>query len=529
MPGLFKPAAPTPEQRRRHDRHRPAVVLAVLAVLAAYAYLFTAAPAQLGLPAPGALARRAGLHAPEIFRPDGQVACALDVFLGGRPGSADRERLALLGCAALVFVLAYFAPVARKRPVLVCGSLGTLAILYGPATAAGLLLAHGASYLAFHPVGRARRWLAGRPRAARALRTLVAQSALLTVGASAVVEGAIHRTWDPPVFLLLFFWQWERLILYHVDLQDGAVPERVPFATYLSVFLTPGAIPTWNWGVTIGQGYAYCESGFLAEDKNRLALAGLRLWGLALLYLTLSGWATERLVALFTGLGIPVHEARTANLVAHFSAGGAATTATVLATTFLDLLRWLMLWGGIVHFKVGLWRVCGYRTDPYFDRPWMATNLVAFWARFTFHYREFLARAFYYPVFFRCFRRARRLRILAATLAATTVGNLIWGHVTERLYYRGLELRHALAALRTWPYFLLLGLGITATELFLLRRRQHARRPWTPGLGLLGDVAAAYATMQLYALITIFARPAPASTLGDLARLFLLGLGIGAR
>ena len=183
-----------------------------------------------------------------------------------------------------------------------------------------------------------------------------------------------------------------------------------------------------------------------------------------------------------------------------------------------------MLWGGVVHFKAGLWRVCGYRMDAYFDKPWLATNLVNFWARFTFHYREFLARAFYYPVFFRFFKKRLKLRILAATLAAATFGNLVWGHVTEGLFYRGMAWANLVQVLRAWPYFALLGLGIGGTELYLLARKRR-RKPWTLGPRLVGDVLAAYCTLQFYGLITLFARPAPQSTPWTLLKLFLVAFG----
>jgi hypothetical protein len=200
---------------------------------------------------------------------------------------------------------------------------------------------------------------------------------------------------------------------------------------------------------------------------------------------------------------------------------------SVLLTALLDVVRWLALWGGIVHFKVGLWRVCGFRVDPYFDRPWLATNLVAFWARFTFHYREFLVRAFYYPVFFRFFRKRLALRVTVATMASVALGNLVWGHVSEGLFYRGLSWRSVARVLDAWPYFFLLGVGITATELYLLRKKKAPRRrPWTGGARVALDVAAAYATLQFYGLITIFARPVPGSTLGMRARLFLAALGL---
>jgi hypothetical protein len=102
--------------------------------------------------------------------------------------------------------------------------------------------------------------------------------------------------------------------------------------------------------------------------------------------------------------------------------------------------------------------------------------------------------------------------------------------VSERLFYRGLAWRNVTYVLGTWPYFVLLGVGISVTELYLLRKRARRRRaPWTGGWRIVGDVAAAYATLQFYGLITIFARPTPGTSMGSLARLALAAFGIDAR
>ena len=163
---------------------------------------------------------------------------------------------------------------------------------------------------------------------------------------------------------------------------------------------------------------------------------------------------------------------------------------------------------------------------PYINRPWASTNLVTLWSRFTYHYREFLVRAFYYPVFFRFFKNRPYLRVFTATMAAAAVGNLVWGHVTERLYYRGMEWENLVYVLGTWPYFALLGLGISFTQLYLMWRKR-VRKPWTLDRWLITDVIATYLTLQYFALIHIFARPASGSGIEDLARLFVRAFGFG--
>ena len=180
----------------------------------------------------------------------------------------------------------------------------------------------------------------------------------------------------------------------------------------------------------------------------------------------------------------------------------------------------------MLHAKVGLWRICGYRVDPYFDKPWLATNLVVFWTRYTYHYREYMVRAFYYPIFFRFFRKNRWLRIVFATMMAAGLCNMIYGHLTEEMFYGGTLFRNFFAVFRTWPYYLFLGGAISLTEVYLLKRGHHRRRPWSRGPRIALDVLAVYCTVQFYAMIHIFMFPTEDSTVWDLFRLFLRGFGI---
>ncbi|HEB77042.1 MAG TPA: hypothetical protein ENI90_00760 [Methylothermaceae bacterium] len=571
MPGLLRNVPVSDDQRRANDRHNLWVVAAVLVLLFLYLYLFTYAADWFDWPRPRELARDWGVNIAHVFDGDGNVDSVLNITLTQRFDHNDDERLVLFLLLAGAFLSAYFLPLPAKQPALIVWTGLAVLILYGFRATAGLLWCQLWVYLILHP-----RWekygalilgcgllgyfavlapLAGsdwavagfllalsclgaylgyrflflpllrRPAAAAMLRTAAVQSAILTVGLGALVEGWQGRSWSLPLGVLLFFWQWERLIMYHVDYKDGQVPQEIPLWRFLAVFWNPGVLPNWNWGVTIGQGYAYVHNNFLCEDKNKLVLDGVKILLIALLYLLFWNWVRHLLVDFFTGLGVPVYRAFTREMVRHFMRGEEIGTASVLATTFLDLTRWTMLWAGVVHFKVGIWRICGYRMDPYINKPWLATDLATFWSRFTFHYREFLVRAFYYPVFFRCFRKRPYLRVFVATMAAAAFGNLVWGHVTERLYYRGLEWEHVVYVLGTWPYFVLLGIGIALSQIYLLKFRRR-RRPWTLDRWLWKDVLAAYCMLQFYALIHIFARPAAGSTTWDLTRLFLRGFGI---
>lgn len=568
MPGLLTHAPLSAAEQRAHDNHRPLVVVAVLAVLAVYTYLFTHIAEPLGIPYPQELVAGLGGQIDHVFDSDRNVDSNIQVLMTQRYRSNDDERLVLLAAIAVAFLSAYFLPLRYKQPALVFWTVVAILLLYGPRATSGLLCAHLLVYTVFHPGHRYRFLLSALvgvavysgflhdfedrtvylipavgapllavllyryavlpllqdPRAAAVLRSLIIHSALLAIGTSLVVEALRGDGWSVPLGLLLFFWQWARLVMYHIDYKDGLVPEAAGLGQYLPVFFNPGVLPNWNWGVTIPQGYAYIQNNFLCEDKNRLVMAGVKLLCIALVYLVFWNWIRYFLVDVFSALGIEVYNSRTRTMVHEFVRGAEVTTPSVLATTLLDLIRFMMFFAGVVHFKVGIWRICGYRIDPYYNKPWLATDLMTFWTRFAYHYREFLVRAFYYPAFFRYVRLNRNLRIFIASMAAAGLGNLIW-HITERTFFNDLEWDEVSYMLGTWPYFFFLGLGIAVSQIYLMRRKRR-RKPWSRDWWLIKDVVAVYLVLQYFAIIHIFIRPVPDSSVGDLFQLFLIGFGI---
>ncbi|QPJ65165.1 MAG: hypothetical protein G3M78_07085 [Candidatus Nitrohelix vancouverensis] len=568
MAGLLGAAPVSRETQLANDRHSPALVVLVLAFLCVYIYLFTQAADEIGAPLPKAVADAVGWHPEKVFDDD-NVSSELYVPMTWLYDNDD-ERFVLFVGVAIAFLLVYFLPLDLKRPSLVISFCVIVSILYGLRGIAGLAASHAIVYLVLHPARGLRVWLAGwpgflgylalgtyealsvwailiavtcgvasavlyrylliraldAPRLAPCLRVVATQSAMIVALGGAVWEGLSGQTFELALGVLLFFWHWERLLLYYVDYKDGQIPADISFWSYLSVFMAPGQIGNWNWGVTIGQGYAYCQNNFYCEDKNRLIVDGLRLWALSITYLVLAQWGVYLLLAVLQDLGFVVFS-RNRQMTCHFIFDGQVTTSTVLLTSLMDLLRWTAIWGGVVHFKVGLWRICGYRIDPYFNYPWLSTNMVALWSRFTFHYREFLVKVFYYPVFFRCFRTRPYLRIACATFAAAGVGNMVWGHLSEAVFYKGVAWGNIAGALRQWPYFVLLSLGITVAQFWLMRKKRDSRKPWTFDRRIVLDAFAAYVTLQFYALIHVFYHYCQEGTTAQHFKLFLIGFGIG--
>jgi hypothetical protein len=568
LPALLTSSAVTDERRRQNDRHSHVVVIATLALLCLYMYLFTSLADVIGAPQPQELAEYIHITSPYIFDSDQNVGTQLGVHYSPVFEHTDDSLLVLLLVVAIAFLCAYYLPLRYKQGSLALWSLIAIGILYGYRAAAALLLAHLLVYLIFHPARKQGLWvsalagftgywalLAGsgaagkyilfalalpllavgiyrysitpllrHERAAAVLRTLVIHAAVLTICLNLVIDVAGGTGILVPTGVMLFFFQWARLVMYHIDYQDGLVPKTLSLDRYLAVFLSPGVLSTWAWAVTIPQGYAYINNRFLCEDKNRIVLAGLKLLGIALLYLVFWFWAVRHLEQLLTGYGLEIYQMSIRTMIHSFTLGEEISTLSVLLTTLLDLVETILVFAGVVHFKVAVWRICGYNIEPYLNKPWLATNLMNLWTRYAYYYREFLVRAFYYPVFFRLSRLHPSIRILVASLAAAGLGNLIM-HLLKQNMQHGMYVHNVSYVLATWPYFLLLGLGIGVSMMFM-RRRKRQRKPWTHDRWFPVDLVAAYITIQYFALIHIFARPTEASTIEDMLVLFMLGLGI---
>lgn len=561
LPGARRSA----EQIAANDRHHGWDVVLVVVVLLVYCWCYTHLAAWLGVATPVDVVNALGLDLPRVIDDDGNFDSKLHVsFLRTR---VDDGRLvvfaALLGC----FLTTYFSPLRHKAKAAVLWFMPAFALLYGGTAALQLIAGHLTIWLVFHAsnprsgavaavLGGVVAWLvlgapalwhvpvlavagglawlgfrAARPvfvgdgAAARWIRGVLVQSCMLVIAALCVRSGVTGEVWRLPMGLLFFLFQWARLMVYHADFRDGQVPRDLAVSEYLQLFLTPVTIANVGYAPYLGQGYAYLQGRWLTQEKRALVRSGVRLWCLALVYMLFA----EQVIAWFIAgvdrvFGVRVF-AFTSELVREHLSGRRVSTPTVLLSTLVDQARIFLIYGGVTHFRVGAWRVMGYAVDTQYDRPWLATNLASLWGRFAFHFREFLVRVFYYPVFLKVFRRRPLLRIFFATMVATVVGNLVWGHVPPKTITAP-KWEHLALILSTWPYFVLLGLGISLTQMWLASR-PRTRRPWTRDRLLVLDVVCAYLTLQYFALIHVFIRPQPGGTLMDYVRLVLIGVGIG--
>lgn len=117
------------------------------------------------------------------------------------------------------------------------------------------------------------------------------------------------------------------------------------------------------------------------------------------------------------------------------------------------------------------------------------------------------------------------LRIFASTFFATCIGNYTWGHIPEILLTKTLETKNLIFILPRWPYYVLLGFGVSLTQIYLLKKK-NKRKPWTKDWYFFLDLLFMYFTIQFFSLIHLFARPIPEGSLYISTKLFLIGLGI---
>ncbi|MBI3927164.1 MAG: hypothetical protein HY319_16630 [Armatimonadetes bacterium] len=539
-----------------HDRHSAATVLLVLLCLGAVAFLWTGEPGDW-----------AGLEwireHPVLGQGfDDQGNLRSDAAILGQAVPQHQQIRLLLGLSAVGFLAVYFLPRAWKKQPLVVLALAGLGLVGGPSLAAALLLFHLACYTTFHapdPDAPLTRWLAAtaclcsaaifpsawlvvlwcvawaayrfayypllKSRLGEWAERFAAHSPLVALALALIHNTRSEAVFQFPVTVLIFFWMWERLLMYHADLRDGKVPRELGPWQYLVTFLTPAYLAQVDILDLIGKGYACLDRSWLARDKNRIALGGLGLIGWSVVLAWLGPIVVEVVPRLVREAGVPaytsyeeaLHRLRLLGSIHPLSAW------CCMLVAFLELY---FFWASIAHLKVGLWRLFGYDLEPNFQWPFLARNLVEWWRRYMFYYREFYLQIFFYPVFFRVFPRRRLARAFAATFAAAGFGMWLL-HLVESGLYRGATWEVVAAELRTIPFALLFGLSIALTHLYLLVRGRQSRPAWSGGMGaMLGDALAAAFTVGCYLLLRTLHLPTRDYSLWDLARLALSGLGI---
>jgi hypothetical protein len=136
--------------------------------------------------------------------------------------------------------------------------------------------------------------------------------------------------------------------------------------------------------------------------------------------------------------------------------------ASLLASFVYTVLS-LTTWG---HTIVACCRMAGFRALRNTYRPFQAASIAEFWNRYYYYFKELLVDFFFYPVYTRYFKRHRRVRMFAATLAAATLGNMLYHFFRDIGFVFTLGPWKAIAGFRVYAlYTLALGCGIGISQL----------------------------------------------------------------
>jgi hypothetical protein len=567
MASVFPVRVVSDDTRRANDQHRHWVAVFVVLFLALVAYLWTDWMAEH--PLPGVEALRGHDPLKYGFSRHGHLASSSWIHYGDGLGSHP-ERHILFLLTGIGFLLSYYLPLEFKKQPLVFLTFFGVAWVIGPAAAGELLAWHLFAFSTFHiPDPRRGRTVVGTvllavslwgPKAAGGSSgELVAEVVLTTMVVLAAYRFVYHpllesgaRPWlqagmahasmlylliaflwnvlaggnsfPHPIGLVLLLWQWERLVMYQIDLKDGRVPPDLPLLQYLATFFSPAFLANISWLNRIPKGYAYMAGAFLARDKNRIVLSGVKLIALSVLFFSLRPIFLRSLRIIIETFGLPRWTSY-GHLVEAMEAGKTPSVLSVWLVLIYAFMSFYLLWTAAAHLRVGLWRLFGYDIEPYFQKPFTSTNLLDWWARYSYYYKEFLVQAFYYPVFLRFFRKRPYVRTFVATLAAAGGGNMLF-HFLEASLYRGVTPAVWMSIVRTTPYYLLIGGAIALTQVWLMRRGRRRRKPWTLDRRIGLDVLAVAGTVGFFMLIRPFHHVPVDHSVADSFRVVLAALGV---
>jgi hypothetical protein len=271
---------------------------------------------------------------------------------------------------------------------------------------------------------------------------IVAQSPI-AAGVPRAVLWALVMAFQPYLWFLAY------------ALSDQGMLQRRPIWQHLGVFH-----PFWGSTMTpFGKGLAYLEryDARTSEDLAVTQLKGLKLacWTLILAACL---WAFVHVVHGL--LGLPHFDRIFLDFVGGVRDPRYLGWASLVAFFVEDVLCMTLFGGAIVACA----RMAGFRLLRNTYRPLEARTLADFWNRYYFYYKELLVDHFFYPVFIRCFRTNRRLRIFFATFMAACVGNLLFHFIRDIHFVAELGWRKALsgeASHAFYTFLLAIGVGVS--------------------------------------------------------------------
>ncbi len=255
-------------------------------------------------------------------------------------------------------------------------------------------------------------------------------------------------------------------------------------------------LPFWGSTTTpLPKGNQYLDH---IEAKNAAALAKSQLEGIKLIYWSLCMAACIGLLyKAYLYFDIPKLSDAFARLNTNHPCLWYQAWAAVLEQFGFELFAIAMY----SHLAIGLCRMTGFNAQRNMDSPLTATTITDFWNRYYFYFKELLVEFFFYPTYFRYFKKHPRLRIFCATMMAACVGNILFHLLAEPKYLIQYGLWGALKRFQVYLFYaFILGLAISISQLRKVKKKTQAHP-------LQRYVLAPMTVIGFYCIMTVFNRP----------------------
>lgn len=313
-----------------------------------------------------------------------------------------------------------------------------------------------------------------------------------------IFAGSVNG-WQSAIALFLFLNFGLRMLFHYFEQRDGQIGRSMEFSTFLNHFaMLPDFIfPVW-W-LHPGQGVHYLKTVYLRRPYEEIILDGVKSLLVGILYL-----------AVFVPLPFVLLTILSTSMGYSYPLLGELYEAYLLEkpVPFMSFIL-ATIWGfvlfsssllGVLHFKVGLYRLFGYDIESYTRFPWIATTFPDFWKRYGYHYMQMILRGYYLPVFLKLRNYPLKLRIAVAAAYAFFVGQF----VTWSIYRMD-----GLNVYKFAPYFLLLSIATIVSFWWgaVPRSDVTPREPWTLDWQLPLDVAKVIGIFLFFAIAHLFYHP----------------------
>jgi hypothetical protein len=329
----------------------------------------------------------------------------------------------------------------------------------------------------------ARRW-PGSEFGRRPITFLIVGCTLMILACSTIPRNSSSflPAWHAVGLITTYFW----FIGY--ALMDRNAPARRGLALEVGTFR-----PFWgSTNTPFPKGAAYLRR-IEARDPEQLAVTQLKglkllLWAIALAIFS-AFWTR-----LFHGyLKIPLAVDALASSVHRTPyPWNVCWESQVLA--FFEFLLQITVLG---HQIIACCRFAGFNALRNTYRPLSSTTVAEYFNRFYFYFKELLVDFFFYPTFFRYFKKHPRLRLTAATFAAVAFGNMFFHFTREYWMIPRVGLVPAIVNFQVFAFYcIVLATGLSIS---LIRKRKAPHTDF-----LRGRVLPAAWVIFFYCVLDVF-------------------------